>query len=121
MHEVSVIQNLLEHVQKLGEEYRLVRVTKVVVRIGDQVCLCRESLSFAFDAACRGTIAEGAEFLIENVPGIIRCLRCDFQPDTGNAQPFGCSRCGGPLEVVAGRELDLQTIEGDQEEPSDED
>ena len=87
MHEVSVIQNLLEHIQRYSAEYGLNRVTKVIVRIGDQVCICKASLRFAFDAVSQGTIAEGAEFVMES---------------------------------VAGRELDLQTIEGDQEETVDE-
>ena len=83
MHEVSVIQNLLEHIERYGAEYGLARVTRVVVRIGDEVCLNLESLRFAFEAVSRGTIAEGAELA---------------------------------LESVSGRELDLQTIEGEQEE-----
>ena len=83
MHEVSVIQSLLEHIERYGAEYGLVRVTKVVVRIGGLVCICQDSLRFAFDAVSRGTIAEGAELV---------------------------------LERGAGRELDLQTIEGEQED-----
>ena len=87
MHEVSVIQSLLDQVQRCSEEYCLVRVTKVIVRIGDQVGICHDSLRFAFEACSPGTVAESAEFIIEN---------------------------------IAGRALDLQTIEGDQEETVDE-
>ena len=87
MHEVSVIQSLLDQVERFGAEYKMTKVTRVVIRIGDQVSICKESLQFAFDAISQGTLVEGAEFVIEQ---------------------------------TAGRELDLQTIEGEQEETTGE-
>ena len=120
MHEVSVIQSLLEHIERNGTEYGLVRVTKVVVRIGGLVCICQDSLRFAFEAVSRGTIADGAEFIIENVPGKIRCLACGLEAEAGERQLFECPRCAGAVVIIAGRELDLQTIEGEQEESSGE-
>ena len=83
MHEVSIIQSLMDQVERFGAEYSMIRVTRVVVRIGDQTGVCKESLQFAFSAISQGTLVEGAEFVIEQ---------------------------------TAGRELDLQTIEGEQEE-----
>ena len=120
MHEVSVIQSLLDQVQRYSEEYELVRVTKVIVRIGDLVSICKDSLRFAFDAVSPGTVAEGAEFVMESVPGRIKCRCCGFETDAGHLRQFECSRCGGAVFIVAGREFDLQTIEGDQEETDDE-
>lgn len=84
MHEVAVIQSLFDHIGRYGESYRLRRVTRVVLRVGRDACVCEDSLRFAFEAVGRGTLAEGAELVI------------DFGP---------------------GRELDLQSIEGEQEEP----
>ena len=83
MHEVSIIQSLMDQVERFGSEYSMTKVTRVVVRIGDQTGVCKESLQFAFTAISQGTLVEGAEFVIEQ---------------------------------TAGRELDLQTIEGEQEE-----
>ena len=87
MHEVSIIQSLMDQVERFGSEYSMTKVTRVVVRIGDQTGVCKESLQFAFSAISLGTLVEGAEFVIERTPG---------------------------------RELDLQTIEGEQEEPTGE-
>lgn len=120
MHEVSVVQSLLEHIQRYGAEYRLDRVTKVVVRVGDLVGICKDSLRFAFDALSPGTIAEGAEFVIESVPGQLRCQACGLETETERQVQCGCARCGGAVLIIAGRELDLQTIEGEQEEAGDE-
>ena len=83
MHEVSIIQSLMDQVERFGSEYSMTKVTRVVVRIGDQTGVCKESLQFAFSAISQGTLVEGAEFVIEH---------------------------------TSGRELDLQTIEGEQEE-----
>lgn len=120
MHEVSVIQSLLEQVERCGQEHCLARVTKVVVRIGDRVGICKDSLRFAFEAVSPGTIAEGAEFVIESVPGKVRCASCGFEAAAGQGHVYECSRCGGSVRIIAGQELDLQTIEGDQEETDDE-
>ena len=87
MHEVSIIQSLMDQVERFGSEYSMTKVTRVVVRIGDQTGVCKESLQFSFAAISQGTLVEGAEFVIERSPG---------------------------------RELDLQTIEGEQEEPTGE-
>ena len=87
MHEVSIIQSLMDQVERFGSEYSMTKVTRVVVRIGDQTGVCKESLRFAFAAISQGTLVEGAEFVIERTPG---------------------------------RELDLKTIEGEQEEATGE-
>ena len=120
MHEVSIIQSLLDQVERNSEEHCLTRVTKVVVRIGDRVGICKDSLRFAFEAVSPGTVAEGAEFVIESVPGKVRCVNCDCEAAAGQGHVYECSRCGGAVRIVAGQELDLQTIEGDQEETGDE-
>ena len=87
MHEVSIIQSLMDQVERFGSEYSMTKVTRVVVRIGDQTGVYKESLQFAFAAISQGTLVEGAEFVIERTPG---------------------------------RELDLKTIEGEQEEATGE-
>jgi len=83
MHEVSIIQSLMDQVERYAAEYAMTKVSRVVIRVGDQAGVCKDSLQFTFSAISQGTLVEGAEFVIEHTPG---------------------------------RELDLQTIEGEQEE-----
>lgn len=83
MHEVSIIQSLMDQVERYAAEYAMTKVSRVVIRVGDQTGVCKDSLQFAFSAISQGTLVEGADFVIEHTPG---------------------------------RELDLQTIEGEQEE-----
>lgn len=116
MHEVSIVQSLIDLIESHGQEYRLVKVTKIVVRIGEQVSVCQESLRFAFEAVSHGTIAEGAELVLELIPGRVRCNVCGCETLTKLPAFMECPRCGGSVALVAGRELDLQTIEGEQAE-----
>ena len=83
MHEVSIIQSLMDQVERYAAEYAMTKVSRVVIRVGDQTGVCKASLLFAFSAISQGTLVEGADFVIEHTHG---------------------------------RELDLQTIEGEQEE-----
>ena len=51
-----------------------------------------DAIRFCFDICCRGTLLEGANLEIIEVPGLGRCRQCEIEiPLT---QPFGiCDRC----------------------------
>jgi hydrogenase nickel incorporation protein HypA/HybF len=111
MHELSVAQGLLEIIEQEARPYPGARVTRVLVRIGKLSAVVPDALRFAFEAITRGGIAEGALLEIEEVPLRIRCRQCaeEFAVD----DPFMlCPRCEGiDVEMVSGRELEIQSME----------
>jgi hydrogenase nickel incorporation protein HypA/HybF len=115
MHELSLMQNLFELTETYKSKYRLKRISRIVVRVGELSGVSQEALRFAFHAISKGSIADGAEFVIEPVPARARCLSC------GNEFAIqwitqACPECQQPAVPVSGQELHLQTLEGDQEE-----
>lgn len=115
MHELSLMQNLFKMIDTHSREHRLKKISRVVVRVGELACVSPDALEFAFDAISPGTIAERAEFVIEQISARSRCTVCGHEFSAGVTARV-CPECGEPAIFIEGRELYLQTLEGDQEE-----
>jgi hydrogenase nickel incorporation protein HypA/HybF len=107
MHELSVSSAVVDTVLKHAEGRR---VTVVSLRIGHLRQVVPESLAFYFELVSRETLCEGARLEQELVPARLRCEACDREWDPEDAW-FRCTGCGGPGEVIAGNELEVESIE----------
>lgn len=113
MHEVSIIQNVINIVCEKAFENSLVKINKVSLKIGEFSGVYEDSLRFAFEAASKETIAEGAELVIERVAAAAKCGLCNisFKIDHFNKL---CPECKSFCEnIISGYELYIDTIEGD--------
>jgi hydrogenase nickel incorporation protein HypA/HybF len=68
VHEFGVARALLETVERSAADAGLQRVRRLYVELGADAAVSPAALSFAFAAASRGTLAEGAEVLLSG-PG----------------------------------------------------
>ena len=111
MHELSLSRNMVGIIESEAAIHRFGRVTRVRLQIGALSCVAPEALSFCFDAATRGTVAEGAILEILSVPGSAWCRDCDAAVPIGQ---FGdpCPRCHGySLRIQAGDEIRIKDLE----------
>ena len=106
MHELSVSSAVVDTVLKHAAGRR---VTVVSLRIGHLRQVVPESLAFYFELVTRGTRCEGARLEQVLVPARLRCKECAREWDPQDAF-FRCV-CGGVGEVVAGDELEVESIE----------
>jgi hydrogenase nickel incorporation protein HypA/HybF len=107
MHELSVSSAVLDTVLKHAAGRR---VTVVSLRIGHLRQVVPDSLAFYFELVSRETLAEGARLEQEVVPARLRCDGCGNEWDPEDAW-FRCTGCGGPGKVIAGNELEVESIE----------
>jgi hydrogenase nickel incorporation protein HypA/HybF len=107
MHELSVSSAVLDTVLKHAAGRR---VTVVSLRIGHLRQVVPDSLAFYFELVSRETLCEGARLEQELVPARLRCEGCGNEWDPEDAW-FRCTGCGGPGEVIAGNELEVESIE----------
>jgi hydrogenase nickel incorporation protein HypA/HybF len=107
MHELSVSSAVLDTVLKHAAGRR---VTAVTLRVGHLRQVVPDSLAFYFELVSRETLCEGARLEQELVPARLRCEGCAREWDPEDAW-FRCTGCGGPGEVIAGKELEVESIE----------
>lgn len=110
MHEVSLMQNLLEVVMETARREGARRVDLIHLRIGEMSGVNIDSLSFAFEILSKGTPAQDGRLECETVPLRARCASCGeaFHPDD---LVFRCPVCGNTeIEVTAGREMEVDYI-----------
>jgi hydrogenase nickel incorporation protein HypA/HybF len=107
MHELSVSSAVLDTVLKHAAGRR---VTVVSLRIGHLRQVVPDSLAFYFELVSRETLCEGARLEQEYVAARLRCHGCGSEWDPEDAW-FRCTGCGGPGDVIAGNELEVESIE----------
>lgn len=111
MHELGIIQELLEIAQEKAQENQARRIHALTLRVGALAGVEVEALAFAFGVATAGTLAEGATLTLESVAIRCHCERCEreFEPA---GFIFACPACGHlTARVTQGRELELVQME----------
>lgn len=116
MHEYAIATGVIEAALKHAGGRR---VTAVNLRVGPLRQVVPDALAFAFDLAARGTGCEGARLEQELVPCRLRCPSCDVEWTTPEPS-FRCRECGWPATVLSGDELQLDSIEVEDEHEDDE-
>jgi hydrogenase nickel incorporation protein HypA/HybF len=119
VHELSICQGVLEVAMATLENLPppVPRVERVTVRVGRLTAVVPDSLHCYFDLLTPGTLLDGAELVIEEIPIRGRCADCvaEFEIDTLS---FVCPRCGsGFVELYSGRELEVVSLETAEEVP----
>jgi hydrogenase nickel incorporation protein HypA/HybF len=111
MHEIGQLQHMVEAALDRAALAGATRVERVTVRIGSESGVVPEVITFAFDVATRGTIAEGAELQIEHVRPACLCAGCglEFEPEDELHECPQCHRIGA--EVRRGREFELASLD----------
>ena len=97
-------------------------VLSVRLRVGALSGVVPDALHFAWDAACRGSRLDGATLEIDEVAARIWCDACGCEQTLPRALSMLCPICGKPaLDVVAGRELEILSVEMTEHEQTEAD
>jgi len=116
MHEMSITTNLVELLNNQIKDCPGARITRVNLKVGRLTAVEPDALTFCFQVLTEGTPMEGAELQIELVSVRARCLQCQNCFEVVGFY-FQCPRCSGKeLETIAGDELDLVSLEIEEDE-----
>lgn len=111
MHELSIALSLLDLIGEEAER-RNCRVMAAHVKLGALSGVVKEALVSAFDLARELTPYSDCRLVIEDVPVIGRCPKCDADRPVESVQWLCCNFCGTPTpEIVSGREMELTAME----------
>jgi hydrogenase nickel incorporation protein HypA/HybF len=109
MHEYSIVQALLERVDREVAAHGATRVHAVRVSIGELAGVEIELLQTAYDTIRRGTVCDDAPLDVTRVEAHWECPRCDAAIERG--RPLQCAQCGAAARLAAGDEIVLDRIE----------
>ncbi|MBB2168010.1 hydrogenase maturation nickel metallochaperone HypA [Gluconacetobacter aggeris] len=111
MHEMSLCESLVDVIEDAARRERFTRVRRIRLEVGRFAGVELSAMRFGFDAVTRGTVAEGAELEILEVPGAAWCFDCsDTVGLDGRLDP--CPRCGGGrLQPSGGMEIRIRDME----------
>ena len=110
MHELSIAASIVDLAQEEAQK-RGVRVLAVYLKLGPLAGVVRDALLGSYEMAAAGTSLEHSRLVIEELPIIVFCPRCD-QRRTVSVQSLCCPRCGTPTpEILQGAELQVTALE----------
>jgi len=119
MHELSIAESIIDLAAEEAKK-RNTSVVTVKLRLGEFTGVAREALEFGFEIAKRGTLAERAVLEIEVVPLKTRCPPCGLVGRPIDDFCLLCAACGSPMEIISGREMQVEYLElAEAEEPGE--
>jgi hydrogenase nickel incorporation protein HypA/HybF len=115
MHELSIAMSIVELAQEESERRGGAQITAVHLKLGALSGVVKEALLSSYEMACEDTPLQGSQLVIEEVPVVVFCSRCQAQHPPHSIQLFCCTKCGTPTsEIVQGKELEVVALEIEQ-------
>lgn len=113
MHELSIVEGILETVVPEVRKYNVTRITEIRLKIGEMSGIVPQCIDEYFGIAAKGTIAEGARIRIERIPVRVSCPECGYEGGIARGR-YKCPGCGGTgFRIVSGREYYIDSVEAD--------
>jgi len=123
MHEFSIMTQIVKSILGEVEKNNLIKVSRIVLEVGDLTFLGAEQLRFCFEVLAKDTILKDAEFIIRSIKPEIECSHCGFSGDLEYQESeemhfrlpkFTCPKCNSKIEITKGRDCVLREITGEQ-------
>lgn len=110
MHELSIIQNILDISDQEVKKVNATQVDQIDLQIGTLSGIEMDAFIFAWEACVPDTVLEKAERIIHNLPAIAQCTKCQHNFETDNLCDQ-CPKCGDYLtELISGKELKIKSL-----------
>jgi hydrogenase nickel incorporation protein HypA/HybF len=112
MHELSIAMSIVELAQEEAERRGGVQVNAIHLKLGVLSGVVKDALLSSYEIACDDTPLKGSILVIEEVPVIVFCPKCQVQRSLSSIQLFCCAECGTPTsEIVEGKEIEVVAME----------
>ena len=113
MHELSIALNMVDIAAETALKNGGGRVRKLYLKLGALSGVAKDALAFSWEIACAGVPAlEGSRLVIEEVPVVAHCARCERDVRLDTLNKFVCPNCGAFVSAIAaGRELEITALE----------
>jgi hydrogenase nickel incorporation protein HypA/HybF len=114
MHEMSLVRNILDIVKEEAEAAQAEKVTAVHLVVGEGRDIVEDLVQSLFQFLARGSVAEGAEVILQHVPYMVRCNQCqtEFHLEIMRPEKWVCPNCHAykDYKLVSGQEFYISRI-----------
>jgi hydrogenase nickel incorporation protein HypA/HybF len=112
MHELSIALSILDVAEEEAERHGNVPVEAIHIKLGPLSGVVKEALLSAYQLASERTPFESARLIVEEVPIVVYCAKCQAERPVHSVQWFCCAECDTPAsDVRHGRELLVAALE----------
>jgi hydrogenase nickel incorporation protein HypA/HybF len=112
MHELSIAMSMVEMAEEEAARRGGVQVHAIHLKLGRLSGVVKAALLFSYEIACQGTMLEGSQLIIEEIPVVVYCPTCKAETTLASLQLFCCATCGTLTpEIVRGKELEVVALE----------
>lgn len=113
MHETAIVTGLMRIIETQAARHGTTHVSKVRLKVGRLRAVEPQQLCSCFEMFAEGTVADGAELIIDVIGVRGRCRACETEFDVPRYH-FVCPHCAGKdIEVIQGQELYIESFEAD--------
>ncbi|CUH75911.1 hydrogenase maturation nickel metallochaperone HypA [Tropicibacter naphthalenivorans] len=111
MHEMSICEGIRTVIEDHTRGHDVKGVKCVRVEIGQFAGVEKPALEFAFEVVMRGSVAEGAQLIMIDLPGKAMCYDCMHEVEIPE-RLAPCPDCGGgKLMPTGGEEMRIKDLE----------
>ena len=111
MHEVSVIEEIVEQVKLEIGKYPGAKLDTVNLQVGKLRQFVPEIMSFCYDVTVKDSELEGSRLIVNEIPINIRCKSCGQETEL-EVYDFHCPACESwEVEMLTGNELILDSLQ----------
>ena len=112
LHEMAILDNMLDVINFQMKEHNIKALKKVKIVVGELTGVAPDVLEFCWDLSIENSSYKEAILEVEKIKAVAICSKCT------NRYLFSlgpvCNNCGGGVkEILSGRELYIDYIEGE--------
>ncbi len=117
MHEYVYADRILQSVIDYMKRQKKEKVSLVHIKVGELLDLSSQSLNLAYTTLSADSIARGSKLRVSIERGSVLCTKCGFEGrldvrGSHSVDPvFSCPKCGSPLKVQKGNNVEITKIE----------
>ena len=110
MHELALTKGIIDIVNSEAEKSGFKNVLEITLRVGEYSGIVPQCLREFFPIAAAGSVAEGAELVIEPVKARFRCLECGYEGEADRKSAC-CPECRSTaIKMTTGREFFVESL-----------
>ncbi len=117
MHEGAIAESIVDILKETKEAENIDNIVKVRLKIGIMSGVMVDALLFALTALKEEErIIKDTEFDVVETNVKAHCVLCnkDFYFKKGDDISLLCNKCGMPLDIIEGKEMEIIDIEAEQ-------